>query len=315
VQSASLAASVPIEYADARQSVYVEGRPVLAGQSAPAVLFNSVDSTYFETLRTPILSGRAFTDQDGESSPPVAIVNDTMARRFWPAQDAVGKRFRVARDVGPFIEVVGVARDGKYRNVTEDPQPYFYLSLEQQLPSERVLQIRSAMPPESLVPQIQQEIAALGAGEAIEHIQTMKQSLNGALGYFLFRLGASFAAAMGSLGLLLAIVGVYGVVSYAATQRTHELGVRMALGASPRQVLALQLRQGARLVAAGLFCGLAGAWALTRVMSFMLVGVSPSDPLTYFSVSALLVFVTLLACWLPARRAMHSDPILALRYE
>ena len=120
---------------------------------------------------------------------------------------------------------------------------------------------------------------------------------------------------MGLLGLLLAIVGVYGVVSYAATQRTQELGVRMALGASPRQILALLLRQGAQLVAAGLLFGLVGAWALTRAMSHMLVGVSPSDPLTSLSVAALLSFITLLACWIPARRAMRIDPIVALRYE
>jgi len=143
----------------------------------------------------------------------------------------------------------------------------------------------------------------------------MKESLGGTLGYFLFRVGASLAAAMGLLGLLLAIVGVYGVVSYAATQRTQELGVRMALGASPRQILGLLLRQGARLVAAGLLFGLAGAWALTRVMSNMLVGVSPSDPLTYICVATLLSFITLLACWIPARRAMRVDPMVALRYE
>jgi ABC-type antimicrobial peptide transport system permease subunit len=120
---------------------------------------------------------------------------------------------------------------------------------------------------------------------------------------------------MGLLGLLLAVVGVYGVVSYAATQRTQELGIRMALGASRRQILALLLAQGARLVIAGLLCGLGGAWALTRAMSHMLVGVSPSDPLTYLSAAALLSFITLLACWIPARRAMRVDPMMALRYE
>ena len=131
----------------------------------------------------------------------------------------------------------------------------------------------------------------------IEQIQTMKDALDGALGYFIFRLGASLAAAMGLLGLFLAVVGVYGVVSYAAAQRIQELGIRMALGASPRQILALLLKQGARLVAVGLFVGLAGAWALTRAMSHMLVGVSPSDPLTYISVAALLSIITL-ACML-----------------
>jgi predicted permease len=315
VQSASLASSVPIEYADGKQSVYIEGRPVPLGQRAPGVMFNNVDPAYFETLRTPILSGRAFSETDAQSSRRVAIINETMARYFWPAQNPIGKRVSLVSDAGPFIEIIGIAHDGKYRNVTEDPQPYFYLPLAQNFTAERVLQIRSSMPPGPLISEVQHEILALDGNAVIEDIQTMKQSLNGALGYFMFRLGAALAAAMGFLGLLLAVVGVYGVVSYAATQRTQELGIRMALGASPRQVLALLLKQGAQLVAAGLFFGLAGAWALTRAMSHMLVGVSPSDPLTYLSVAALLTFVTLLACWIPARRAMRVDPMVALRYE
>ncbi len=315
VQSASLASAVPIEYTLGRQSVYVEGRPVPPGQKAPDMLFNCVDAPYFDTLRIRVLLGRAFTNADGETSPRVAIVNETMARHFWPREDPIGKRFSLTSDAGPFVEIVGVARDGKYRVLAEDPQPYFYVPLTQHYTSQRTLQIRSSMPPQSLAPIVQHEIQALDANDPIEEIQTMKESLGGTLGYFIFRVGASLASAMGLLGLLLAVVGVYGVVSYAATQRTQELGIRMALGASPRQILALLLKQGVRLVAAGLLFGLAGAWALTRAMSSMLVGVSPSDPLTYMSVAALLSFITLLACWIPARRAMRVDPMVALRYE
>jgi predicted permease len=315
VQAASLASGVPINYGNGKKPVYIEGQPVPSGQRAPGVMFNSVDPTYFDTLRTPILSGRAFTDADDESAVRVAIVNETMARHFWPGENPLGKRFSVTGDSGPFTEIVGVARDGKYRTLGEDQEPYFYVPLAQNFEFERVLQIRSAVPPDALAREVQGAIAALDAAVPIEEMQTMKESLGGALGYFLFRLGASLAAFMGLLGLLLAIVGVYGVVSYAATQRTQELGVRMALGASPRQILALLLTQGARLVAAGLLFGLLGAWALGRAMLHMLVGVSPSDPLTYFSVSALLAAVTLLACWIPARRAMRVEPVVALRYE
>jgi predicted permease len=315
IQSVSLAASVPMGSTVGRQSVYIEGRPVPSGQRAPGVFFNEVDPPYFDTLRVRVLLGRAFTEADSETSERVAIVNETMAKDFWPGADPIGKRFSLISDTGPFVEIVGVARDGKYRVLAEDPQPYFYVPLTQHFTPQRTLQIRSSMPLESLVPMMQHEIHALDANAPVEEIQTMKESLGGALGYFLFRLGASLAAAMGLLGLLLAVVGVYGVVSYAATQRTQELGVRMALGASPRQVLALLLKQGAKLVAAGLLFGLAGAWALTRAMSSMLVGVSPSDPLTYLSVAALLSFITLLACWIPARRAMRVDPMVALRYE
>jgi predicted permease len=315
VQAASLAYSVPMGTVRGRQSVYVEGRPLPAGPRAPGVFFNDVDSAYFDTLRIPLLAGRVFTDADDENSVHVAIVNETMAKQFWPGENAVGKRFSLVGDAGPFVEIVGVARNGKYRTLAEDPEPYLYLPLAQNFVSERTLQIRSAIPPETLIPEVQREILAMDASAPIEEIQTMKESLGGTLGYFIFRLGASLAASMGLLGLLLAIVGVYGVVSYAATQRTQEIGIRMALGASPRQVLSLLLRQGAQLVAAGLVFGLAGAWALARAMSFMFVGVSPSDPLTYFSVATLLSIITLLACWIPARRAMRVDPMVALRYE
>jgi predicted permease len=315
VQSASQASAVPVAYALGKESVYIEARPVPPGQKAPDVMFNSVDAPYFNTLRIRVLLGRAFTDADSETTPRVAIVNETMARHFWPGEDPIGKRFSLTSDTGPFVEIVGVARDGKYRVLAEDPQPYFYVPLTQRFTAQRTLQIRSSMPPETLAPIVQHEIQALDANDPIEEIQTMKESLGGTLGYFIYRLGASLAAAMGLLGLLLAVVGVYGVVSYAATQRTQELGVRMALGASPRQILALLLTQGARLVAAGLLFGLVGAWLLTRAMSHMLVGVSPSDPLTYLSVAALLTFITLLACWIPARRAMRVDPMVALRYE
>ena len=315
VQSASLASAVPIAYMLGKESVYIEGQPVPPGQKGPDVMFNSVDPSYFETLRIRVLLGRAFTAADSETSPRVAIVNETMARHFWPGEDPVGKRFSPTSDTGPFVEIVGVAHDGKYRILAEDPQPYFYVPLTQRFTAQRTLQIRSAMPPESLAAVVQREIQALDANDPIEEIQTMKESLGGTLGYFIYRLGASLAAAMGLLGLLLAIVGVYGVVSYAATQRTQELGIRMALGASPRQILALLLKQGVQLIAGGLLFGLAGAWALTRAMTHMLVGVSPSDPLTYFSVAALLSFITLLACWIPVRRAMRVDPMVALRYE
>jgi len=315
VQSASLATAVPIATGRNKSSVYVEGRPVPAGQRAPGIFFNAVDPPYFETMRIRLLLGRAFSDADSETTQRVAIVNETMAKQFWPAENPIGKRFSVTGDSGPFIEVVGVARDGKYTTPAEDPQPYFYLPLAQNYVSERTLQIRSSLAPELLIPEVQREILALDPRAPIEEIQTMKESLAGALGFFLFRLGATLAAAMGLLGFLLAVVGVYGVVSYAATQRTKELGIRLALGASPRQILLLLLRQGAQLVAAGLFFGLVGALALTRIMSHMLVGVSPSDPVTYLAVSALLSSITLLACWIPARRAMRVDPMVALRYE
>jgi predicted permease len=315
VQSASLATSVPMGTIHGNQSVYIEGRPVPPGKRAPGIFFNTIDPPYFDTLRIPLLLGRAFTDADSETSQRVAIVNETMAKHFWSNENPIGKRFSLTADAGPFIEIIGVARDSKYRTLNEDPEPYFYLPLAQEFDSERVLQIRSSLPSEAMIPEVRWQILALDANAPIEEIQTMNESLDGTLGYFLFRLGAWLAAAMGLLGLLLAVVGVYGVVSYAATQRTQEIGVRMALGASPRQILGLLLKQGLQLVVAGMLFGLVGAWALGRAMSHMLVGVSPSDPVTYLTVSALLSSITLMACWLPARHAMRIDPMVALRYE
>jgi putative ABC transport system permease protein len=315
VQSASLAASVPMSSILGTQSVYIEGQPTPPGQRAPRILFNTIDPPYFDTLHIPLLLGRPFTDADNKTSQRVAIVNETMAKHFWSKENPIGKRFSLSGDGGPFIEVIGVARNSKYRTIAEDPEPYFYLPLAQDFAPERILQIRSSLPSESLISEVRRQVLALDADAPIEEIQTMEESLSGTLGYFLFRVGASLAAAMGLLGLLLAVVGVYGVVSYAATQRTQEIGIRIALGASPRRILALLLTQGARIVAAGLLFGLAGAWVLTRAMSHMLVGVSPSDPVTYAAVSGLLSTVALLACWIPARRATKVDPVVALRYE
>lgn len=315
VQCVSLAGAVPIAYVLGRQAIYVEGRPVSAGRQAPAVLFNVVDPPYFKNLRIPLMVGRSFADSDDENAQLVAVVNETMARQFWPGESPIGKRFSIKGDAGPFLEIVGVARDGKYRTLGEDPEPYLYLPLAQNFLAERVLQVRSSLSAESLARDVQREILALDANAPIGEVQSMKEALSGALGYFIFRLGASLAAAIGLLGLFLAVVGVYGVVSYAATQRTHEIGIRMALGATPAQVFALLLRQALQLLAAGLFFGLVGALILTRFMSHLLVGVSPSDPVAYFSVSALLALVTLLASWIPARHALRVDPIVALRHE
>jgi macrolide transport system ATP-binding/permease protein len=315
LESVSLASSVPMGTVRGNQSVYIEGRPVPPGQRAAGIFFNTIDPPYFDTLHIPLVLGRRFTDADSATSQRVAIVNQTMAKHFWSNENPIGKRFSLTADTGPFIEIIGVARDSKYRTINEDPEPYFYLPLAQNFASERILQIRSSVASESLIPEVRRQILALDANAPIEEIQTMKESLDGTLGYFLFGLGASLSAAMGLLGLLLAVVGVYGVVSYATTQRTREIGMRMALGASPRQILGLLLKQGLQLVAAGILFGLVGAWTLGRAMSHMLVGVSPSDPVTYLTVSALLSSITLMACWLPARRAVRIDPMAALRYE
>jgi predicted permease len=319
VQSASTAYGVPMGNVNIVNSstVNVEGRQLPNGQPPPSIFFNNVDSSYFQTMRVPLLRGRAFTDFDNESAPLVAVVNQTMADRFWPKQDPIGKRFSLNPTGKPaqVVQVVGIAADGKYAFIAEDPTPFFYVPLAQNFTSIRALQVRSSIPPEKLISQMRNVIRSLAPDLPIIEARSMDEVIRGMNGLQVFRFAALIAAALGGLGLILASVGVYGVVSFAAVQRTREIGIRMALGGTAPDVMRLVLRQGARMVIVGLLVGLLTAWGLTRVMGRLLFGVSPSDPLTYATVVIVLCAVALLACWIPARRATRVDPGIALRYE
>ncbi len=315
VQSASLASNVPMSSFPKSALVSIDGHPLTPDRQPPKVLCNTVDPSYFETMRVSILRGRAFAESDADDAPLVAIVNQAMAARFWPNEDPIGKRFSTSGATGPFVEVVGITKTGKYQTIAEDPQSYFYTPLAQNFVSNRALQIRTLMAPESLAASVKEEIVQLAPDVSIVNMETMKQSLQGGFGFFVFRLAAILAAAMGVIGLVLAVVGVYGVVSFATSQRTREIGIRVALGANPANILNLVLRQGLLLVIAGVTVGMIAAWALARTMGHLLVGISPTDPLTYASVAILLAVVGLAACWIPAHRAMHVDPMVALRHE
>ena len=315
VENASLAFSIPMGTENTSGQVYIEGRILPPNQQPPLVFYNSVDAPYFDTLRVPLLRGRAFRENDDEKAPLVAIVNQTMARQFWPNEDALGKRFSLKSAAGPWIQVVGVAADGKYIFLGWSHQPYFYVPLAQNYISYRALQVRTSVPPGSLISQVQSEVRAFAPTIPISDVRTMRESLSGVNGFFIFRVGAILAAALGVLGLTLAVVGVYGVVSYAASQRTHEIGIRMALGANQVSILLLVLRQGLTLVIAGVVFGLVLSWVLTRSMATLLVGVSPTDALTFATATLLLGGIGLWACYAPARRAMRMDPMRALRHE
>jgi putative ABC transport system permease protein len=297
--------------------VSIEGRQLGEGQQAPSIFFNQVDPNYFATMRVPLLRGRVFAEFDDEKAPLVAIVNQSMADKFWPKQDPLGKRFTLNNPGGPtqVLQVVGLAATGKYAFIAEDPTPFFYVPMKQNYTSTHALAIRSSVSPESLILPVQSEIRSLAPDLPIMEVTTMEQVVAGANGLQVFQIAARAAGILGAIGLILATVGVYGVVSFAAVQRTREIGIRMALGSTPRDVLRLVLRQGVGMVIAGLLAGLLATWGLTRVMGRLLIGVSPSDPLTYASVALLLSAVALLACWLPARRATRVDPGVALRYE
>jgi predicted permease len=315
VQSVSLAVTVPMGYANEGGPVYLEGKSSDSKETVPDVLYNTVSLDYFATMRTPLVGGRDFNAQDTETSPPVAIINEFMAQRFWPKGDAIGKRFSIKGPSGPFIAVVGIAKQGKYNGLGEDPSPFFYLPEEQDPQLVRTLQVRTAGAPELMIPEVERLIHSMAPGLPVVGLETMEQSLEGVNGLFGFKMGTRFAGALGLLGLVLAIVGVYGVISYAAAQRTHEIGVRMALGADRRDILKMVLRQGAMLVGIDVAVGLGLTLVLARGISGLLVGVSPSDPLTFAAMAAFLAAVGLLASYIPAHRAMNVEPLKALKYE
>ncbi|HKW57843.1 MAG TPA: ABC transporter permease [Candidatus Acidoferrum sp.] len=315
VQSVAQCFTVPLGYIGAGERVWIAEHPYEAGQQPADVSNNLVTPGYLDTLQIPLLRGRKFSEEDKQKAPPVAIINLTMAKKFWPNEDALGKHFGIKGPSGPFLEVVGIAQDGKYQGVTEDPQPFFYLPIEQSFVSLRTIHVRTTVPPESLALQIQSLIHEVVPGVPITQVETMTEALQGANGFFLFRFGVQLTSTMGLLGLILAVVGIYSVVSYAAAQRTQEIGIRIAMGASTRDILKMVLRQALTVVGIGLAAGVLLAFAGTSVMSGLFVGIKATDPLTFALVISLLTAIALLACWIPARRATRIDPLVALRYE
>jgi predicted permease len=315
VESVTQAMSIPMGYISQSESIYVENHPLEAGQHPQQILCNTVAANYLDTMRMPLARGRSFADSDSEKSQPVAIVNQTMAKQLWPKEDPIGKRFSIKSQTGPFIEVVGLARDGKYRAPNEQPLPFFFLPVAQNYIPFRTIQLRTSVPPQSLAVPAQQAIRELAPNLSVFDVMPMTEALNGGNGYFIFRFGAQITTVLGLLRLTLTVVGVYGVVSYTAAQRAHEIGIRMVLGPEQRDILKLALRQGLGVVGIGIVLGLLAAFAGTRAIANLFVGISPADPLTYAAVAGLLTIVALLACWIPARRATRVDPLIALRYE
>ncbi|MGH9377646.1 MAG: ABC transporter permease [Terriglobia bacterium] len=315
VQSASLAFTYPTSEYSEDERIYVEGHVPPPGQAGPRVFDNSVSPGYFKTMGIPILEGRGFAETDNQAAPNVAVINQMMASEFWPNEDAIGRRFKLSSDGGDWIQVVGIARNSKYQDLFTKTRPYFYLPLDQDYADLETLQVRTFEPPETMIAEVEQQVHALAPTLPVFGVQTMDQALDSPNGFFHYRLGSSLAAVLGLLGLILAVVGVYGVVSYTAAQRTHEIGIRMALGAQPGDVMKMVFGQGLAIVGAGVAAGLFVAAAVVRTMESYLFGVSAYDPLTFAGVAILLAIVALLACYIPARRAMKIDPMVALRYE
>ena len=315
VQAASLAFTFPgSEYAESER-IYVEGHFPPPGQAGPSIADNSVSPGYFETMAIPIVEGRGFEETDSESAPHVAVVNQTMAREFWPDEDPIGRRFKLSAGSDTWIQIVGVARDSRVQDLTASMSPYFYLPLDQDYSQLVTLQVRAVGTPESMAGEIEEQVHILAPGLPVFGVQTMEQSLNSPNGFFHYWLGSILASVLGFSGLLLAVVGIYGVISYSASQRTHEIGIRIALGARKGEILGLIVGQGLKLALIGAAIGIIGALGLTRFLANLLYGVTPTDPLTFAVMTMILVALAAFASYVPARRAMQADPMVALRYE
>ncbi len=316
VQSASLAASVPMAYGGGSYAVLkIDGYQPPKDQKSPAAGYNAVSSGYFETMRIRLLRGREIRDSDGQNSQRVAVIDQRMADRYWRGQDPIGRHFSTRDDPSHPMEVIGVAGNTVAGEIFAPDEPFFYVPLFQQYNPVVTLQVRSAAAPEAMVRETTGLIHSLEPAMPVFDVQPMTAALDTLNGFLLFQFAAALAASLGTLGLILAVVGVYGVISYAASQRTHEIGIRLALGAQPMQILKMIFRQGFLIVGAGVLAGVLAAAAMARLVGNLLFGVPPGDPLTYVSASALLAIVALLACYIPARRAMRVDPMVALRYE
>jgi predicted permease len=318
VRSAATAKDTPLGYNNHSEEIVLEGRAPTADNDRASSFFNVVGTDYFQTMGTSMLGGRDFTEKDDESAPPVALINETMARRYWPGNnsfaESLGKRFRVGHD-GSLVQIIGVVRDGKYLFLGEDPRSFFYLPLAQNYRSEITLFVHNAGDPAPLISSIRELVRRFDRDLPLYDVKTMSSHLRDGGAFLFVRLGAELAGTFGLLGLVLAMVGIYGVISYSVSQRRHEIGIRMALGAQTGDVLRMVIGQGVALTTAGVVIGLSGALVLTRLMTSLLFGVSATDATTFLVVPALLTGVALAASFVPARRAAKVDPMAALRCE
>jgi predicted permease len=315
VTSASLSFSIPLGWIFGGYQVRREDDVPSDLEPRPAIGTNSVSPEYFDTLQIPITRGRVFTSQDDLASTRVAIVNEALARRLWPDQEPIRKRVVISAFPNDRWQVVGVAKTTKYLAVFEHDLPHLYLPLAQNPSTLRQIEVRSTAPLAETRERLAGVIGELEPDLPIADMKSLRQTVNGNLGFVLFHVGAWQAGAMGTLGLVLALIGIYGVVSYQTSQRAKEIGIRIALGAEPDDVRGLVLRQGAWLIGIGIAAGLVLTFTLTAAVGKVLVLVSATDPLTFVVVTVLLAASALAACYIPAHRATRVPPVEALRHE
>jgi putative ABC transport system permease protein len=313
VESAGAANIIPVDLHISSEPIFIEGREPTRLAEAPRALTSNITPGYFQAMNTRLLRGRDFAEDDDDKAARVAIINETFARRFWPGEDPIGKRFALGGPESPKMQVVGVAQDGKYTGLNENRWPFVYRPQWQYRVGATTIVVRAESDSQKMIALVRGELQQLDPNMPVASARTLVERLSAPL--LPARIVASALGGFGLLALLLAAIGIYGVMSYAVSKRTREIGVRMALGAQRGDVLRLVMGQGTALTLIGVAIGLLAAFGLTRLMKSVLFGVSATDPLTYAGVAALLTCVALLACYIPARRATRVDPMIALRSE
>ncbi len=314
VSAAAVANFVPVDLHFSRARLFIEGEPVPQRVSeAPITFVSRVSPGYFAAMTTRVVAGRDFTEADEEGSRPVALVSEVLASRFWPGEDPLGKRLSLGSADSPRVEVVGVAEDGKYASLNEQPQPFVYLPIRQVYSGTTTLIARTDSDPGRLLPSIRAEIQRVDPAMAVFGARALADRL--AVPLFPARIAATLLSAFGVLSLFLAAVGIYGVMSQMVSRRRREIGIRVALGARREDVLKLAMSAGMIPTMVGILAGAGAAMILTRWMTSLLFGVSPKDPWTFTATSAVLLVVAALACFIPARRAAIAAPMVSLRTE
>lgn len=314
VRDAAVAAYIPMGYDNSLVNIFPEGQPIDDKSKTEVAVDNEAQPSYFRTAGTPVIQGREFTEADNASAPKVAIINEMFAKKIWPGANPIGKRFRIKKD-DPLIQVVGVTRTGKYLFLYEPPQAAVYFPLAQRYNSTGSIFVYTENDPQQMVGAVRDQINQIDATMPVFGVTTMNEHVQYGKPLLPARLGAMLVGAFGVLGLLLASVGVYGVVSYSVSQRTQEIGIRTAMGAQRGNVLRLVLRQGMLMALIGTGVGLVLSLLLFRGLGTVLYGVKSFDPLTLSAVSLLLLVVAFAATFVPAIRATHVDPVVALREQ
>jgi putative ABC transport system permease protein len=313
VQTVGLNDYILLQNEDDYEGFTIEGRPQPPSGASPREEWRRVSPDYFRALSIPLVKGRGFTENDNATAPSVVVINQALARKYWPNEDPVGRRIRIHQRAYDRSEIIGVCGDVREVGLDKPAKPMLFVPYHRAPRPVMGLFVQTAEPADRMLAAIRRAVWSEPPTQPIFNAQTLKRIVSDSIS--VQRLTLDISMALASLATLLTAVGIYSVISYAVVQRTREIGVRLALGAQRRDVIRLVVGQGLRPAVAGVACGLAGALGLTRLLKGQLYGVSATDPLTFAGLALLLLLVALLACYIPARRATKVDPLVSLRHE